>query len=225
MTLTTTDTQSSGTLPATSDTNWQQSSSYTNVVQQIATFNKTIPDNTVDRINQKNYAYGNYYSWYAAVNRDQVIQESDTGNVTSSICPKKWGIPSDNDYSTLISALNAPSTTEENDLLREFPANIVLGGFVSTHATPNNYSHTEGEMFFNYFMNDGRIVNGKASGFYWTSSVIIAGKYDTREAAKLLVQDHNSGNYELGYITWSVSHKMTGDLAEGYSIRCMFVGN
>ena len=81
-------------------------------------------------------ANGVYYSWAAAV----ANTTSTSGTLTTSICPKKWDLPTSNQFSTLISTSAYSSTNSPTDLPSHFNAN---GGYTDgrTFSNASNYSY------------------------------------------------------------------------------------
>ncbi|MBO7132356.1 hypothetical protein J6V85_03840 [Candidatus Saccharibacteria bacterium] len=195
ITLTTADTQSAGTLPAaTYGEDWIN----VHPVQQISNINMSSLETVVENINQNNYAFGNYYSWYAATNLSEAITSSV--NSMTSICPVGWKLPSDSEYRSLY-------LMDQIDP-RLYPNNFVLGGFISHH---------EHGTFTNYKYNGyGKKVIGRAQGLYWTSS---GSKSNTFSYTSYGVSDNGGSSLGSGY---NPSYYGTdGSQSEGYTVRCV----
>ena len=92
-----------------------------------------------------NTTYGTYYNWYAATAGTGKYSTS-SGNVSSSVCPKGWRLPtggSSGEFQTLYSNYNS------SELMRGGPA-FVLSGDRNGSSTRNQGSR----------------------GFYWSSSAL-----------------------------------------------------
>ncbi|MBR3253252.1 hypothetical protein IKF85_00835, partial [Candidatus Saccharibacteria bacterium] len=120
-------------------------------------------------MNQNVYSYGNYYSWPAAVASTASFSLADGTSVTTSLCPSGWRLPrggnktriesyDDNDFWNLVvdslnngtqpsnySSLSSPyySGSEEASpvfiLIRKFPNNFTLSGYLEGQGTVVNY--------------------------------------------------------------------------------------
>ena len=200
ITLTTTNTQSAGTLPAaTYGEEWDNSP---NNVQQIATINTASPETLVENINQRNYAYGNHYSWYAAANRTTLITQSV--DITTSICPAGWRLPNKENYQYFI----------QNSIIpRSFPNNFVVSGFVSyfTHGRFDNYDNR---------ITTSRIpMYGHATGYYWTSLALVTNQVYYYNGYSFGTSNYIYGNTHTGINPYDAG--TDGGAAEGYAVRCI----
>lgn len=157
----------------------------------------TTTGNSVDT-----YAYGNYYTWAAAI-ADTTYYGSTNGHTTvaTSICPKGWHLPYGNSGST---SPNLGNTS---------------GGFyyleVQLGATSNNgTSSKKWRSFPNNFLYSGFAnnsdINGRGSrGFYWSSSA-----YNAYNAYRLYLDssDLYPGTSNYGKFN-------------GFSVRCVVSGS
>ena len=90
------------------------------------------------------YSYGNYYNWYAATAGTGTCA-MESGDATSSICPRGWRLPtsgSSGEFQTLYNNYNSFSAMTSS------PVNFVLSGY--------RYSSTTRSQ--------------KSAGYYWSST-------------------------------------------------------
>ena len=195
ITLTAANTQSAGVLPgATYSSGW---SYVPENIQQISNVNTFSQVPTVENINQNNYAYGNYFSWYAAVNATNLVTSS--GDVSTSICPIGWSLPGSK-YSYF---------SNNNINPRVYPNNFVASGFVSDQSLG---------LFDNYYRVSNKKVYGSAVGFYWTGKVTYSS--NQRDYSSFMFNSQGSYGYtSTGYNP--ISFGTNGHSPEGYSVRCV----
>lgn len=86
-----------------------------------------------------NVSYGGYYSWQAAT-AGIGTSSITSGEVTSSVCPKGWKLPTRNEYLALISAAGAANLTKT-------PYNFTLPGFYDDNSP--NYTGSWGMYWTN----------------------------------------------------------------------------
>ena len=87
-------------------------------------------------LNSSNATYGTYYNWYAATAGTGKYSMS-SGNVSSSVCPKGWRLPtggSGGELQTLYNNYNSAA------LMMGVPAFFVLSGYRSNNRTNNQGS-------------------------------------------------------------------------------------
>ena len=119
--LTLSDTQSAGVLPAATSV-WGSNST----AQNLDAENTLSPPAVVDATSeQRNYAYGNYYSFATAVNTTAEINYDE--DIISSICPSGWGLRRNNH--------SFPGGTE----LTAFPNNYVYSGYYGVNTNNPAY--------------------------------------------------------------------------------------
>ena len=154
------------------------------------------------------YAYGNYYSWAAAVANTTNNDTNDTSMATS-ICPKGWGLPrgGDKDNTTnsdfwslsvaVAGAIPTNSTTETSPYYTGDPEGVNVSS--GLRSFPNNFVYAG--------IWSGAASNGRGtSASYWTA---------TAEGAL--------NSYSLD-ISSSVVYPGTGvdnDKAAGLTVRCV----
>ena len=192
MTLTTNDTQSAGILPAaTYGDNWL---TYPTDTRQMSNINTAQPESIVTNVNQKNYAFGNHYSWFAAssvTERAESILDYDN----TSICPKGWRLPNSGEFRGLIS----------NNTLEDFPNNFVRSGFVSDEQHGVFDNRERGSV--------AQINTGHATGFYWTSTATHDTSVSCDFADDASPSCSNSMNPSF--------HGTDGSESDGFTIRCV----
>lgn len=201
ITLTTSNTQSAGVLPANSNNGWQQSSE-----QRVATINTSSPEAVVNNIHQKNYSHGNYYSWFAAINSANPVYDQENN---TSICPASWKLPSGSDFSGLVNSIQGESSAETSNNVRSYPNNYSFAGFVIDSKNVVDFDNYER----NY---NGRIIIGNPQGMYWANEAH-SGYYANYHYRIELYESSvyvTSGNA-------SSDHGVTGNPFEGYTIRCL----
>ena len=109
---------------------------------------------------------GVYYTWSAAV----ANTTSTTTNPTTSICPKNWDLPTNNQYGNLSNAAAYSSTNPTTDLPSQF---LSTGKF------------TDGATFY---------PTSSKYGFYWTStSYSTAAAYGVRVASASFTRNATTG--------------------------------
>ena len=145
ITLTISDTQSAGILPAATN-NWGNEYA----AQNIDIKNSYNPPSIVLKNDVRNYAFGNYYSWATAINTTEGIY---SGTAVTSICPAGWTLPSAVEYADLLSALGS----------------LLDDGAISKSARsyPNNFL-ISGKNESGFFINKSSSI--RAYGNYWTST-------------------------------------------------------
>ena len=101
------------------------------------------------------YSYGGQYSWLSAVNRSSNVT---SGDVSTSICPTGWRLPTSNgaskDFPALQGALNNGTT-----------------GSIYTFEASNNWRKYPNNFVFAGFWNGANAYNRGTVGDYWSSSV------------------------------------------------------
>ena len=135
ITLTTSDTQSAGTLPASTGTSW---TSYTGQYLNSRNIDSTIE--VMQRGSSNVYSYGNYYSWAAAIN--SAASYSSNVDVTStSICPVGWHLPYYGDQNGGYKALGdlVGANSNNSNVLRAYPINLVLSGYLGSRYSTSGY--------------------------------------------------------------------------------------
>ena len=159
ITLTVSDSQSAGVLPAASTaSSWDTSAT----VQNINAENTLSLDQSVTVIrNSNNYSFGNYYTWAAAINTTAQINDSD---VSTSICPSGWSLPPRADYQYLVSSIDG----DDSAVLRSYPNNYVLSGYATSGTHHFNIENTW-VIFSNYWTASSSNTVG-ASQFYITDT-------------------------------------------------------
>lgn len=201
MTLTPANTQSAGILPAaTYGSDWAR---YPGNIQQISNINISSPEVLVQNINQKNYAFGNHYSWYAASNSSDYITTS--GVTTTSICPSGWRIPDFSYYNYNIDNSITPTS---------YPNNYVLSGFISNYQNGIFDNYARGAV-------SSQKILGKAKGYYWTGSASKITGLNTYSYTSFNLSGETDSfgnlmsNYNQNY------YGTDGSAPEGFSVRCV----
>ncbi len=136
--------------------------------------------------------YGAYYNWYAATagagNAD--IEEADT-EVTSSICPKSWSLPSRAQYETLLGVIGVNDLETTDEKVQKLSKYFFRAGWVGYHADIDR---------LDYF---------KDSGDYWSKT-----SGSVRNAYEL--DFYGSGGTVVGDAGMRDAYRWFG-----YSIRCL----
>ena len=78
------------------------------------------------------YAYGNYYTWAAAI--ANTTDFTTTADITTSICPSGWHLPTSSESNTLASSFSGvnPQDSRDENLLRaytSYPNNFIYSGY------------------------------------------------------------------------------------------------
>lgn len=203
MTLTSTDTQSAGVLPAAINvSDW---ASTPKTIRQITSINTTQPDAIVEDINQKNYAFGNHYSWYVANNLTEKV--TTYLDATTSICPNGWGIPSKTNFNNLIDWFRSNNISSVS-----YPNNFIESGFVTG-------IHDEG-IFENYDRNSsGSLHIGYANGFYWSSTHYATGGVSSYVVGPAVGQLFGETVTAMNPTFYGSS----GGTEDGFTVRCLSI--
>ena len=205
ITLTNEDTQSAGVLLADNSSSWIDSR---DVARNMSALNKQSSNSIVENIHQRNYAFGNYYSWYTAANLTE--ENGLKGDVMTSICPSGWKLPRYDDY-TSIASWDGQDTIN----VLEYPKNFVLSGFVnndySLDELPDNYGRSSS-------YNNKRQI-GRAAGFYWSGYKRYNPNTDHIEYGSANIRD--DGILSSSLSTNIYYYGTDGNGGEGYAVRCV----
>ena len=209
ITMTTTDTQSAGVLPAADNAIWHSDSSLQGRnVPSIATVNTEALNNSVEKMDDNNYAYGTYYSWSAAINNSAEADVFSIKEATTSICPSDWKLP---DYSNYRSLIDSTTTQEDSDIdksnkMRAYPLNYVLSGELRVYSGGNIQDSDSISAICPYTANH-RCAD------YWTSS--------SRASSVFAYIFYISDDYvDVGYQP-NYNSVSNGAMEDGLSIRCV----
>lgn len=107
---------------------------------------------------------GAHYNWYTAT-AGAGTSSVTSGDVNTSICPKGWTLPTNTEYSNMLSTEGITNSTAGSTKLRGSPYNFVYTGYV------NNGS-----------------VDGTDRGYYWSRTAYSAG-----HAYRLYFYSNNAG--------------------------------
>ena len=197
ITLTTADTQSAGVLPANSSS-WGTD----NVSQNLSTLHTSSPDSTVTQpYDQKVYTFGNYYSWATAINSAEQVERNHYGvNVSTSICPAGWELPSALVYSNLKTVLFGDSFDTASKNFRSFPNNFIGSGFTDSHKFGSFENHISSTIV--------------SFGAYWTATI----PTDIYYPSYLVI---TTANYASIYYHTSSPISNEGSPYEGLTVRCV----
>ena len=112
-------------------------------------------------------SYGNYYNWYAATAGTGTCA-MESGNATSSICPKGWKLPIGSSFQALYDEYSSSSA------MRGSPVNFVLSGDRDGSSTLNQGSA-------GFYWSSTAYYNSYTYGLFLSSSnVLPANLYDGR---------------------------------------------
>lgn len=124
-------------------------------------------------------------------------------NVTTSICPKAWRLPSKTDYSSLIAAIGANSNS-----FRSIPNNFVISGKSSfTGNTDNLYVLTGQRLHYSGYMTS-ITKSGEPASLHIFERLVVSEKE---------VKTH-AGNIYGSYSLYNGDGRKS---EETYTIRCM----
>ena len=195
ITLSASNTQSAGTLPAayTGTENW---SNFGTANKKISVMNTSSSNNKVTSVRQKNYAYGNYYSWLAAINTD--TDPANFDDVNTSICPSGWELPSTTNFDDLIEILGNTSNA-----FSAYPYNFVNAGIARG---ANDYHRT-----YQYAPNN-------PFGIYTTKTSNSTNTF----ANCFVIKNHQNGDVSI-VNTSQPTNSIYDDAfkAYGHSVRCL----
>ena len=154
----------------------------TNIGGTNASGESLIPSPTDDTNTAQWYAYGNYYTWNAAVANTAYYMYSGS-EPNTSICQKGWRLPKPSEYRALSVALGgldtamgsstAPTGTEMSYIMRAYPNNYIFAGV---------YYNTSARLRGQY----GKYLTSNTSAsssylpinFHMTSTYVVPGIYN-----------------------------------------------
>ena len=209
ITLTTADTQSAGVLPAADNTIWHSASSLQGRdVPSIATVNTEALNNSVEKMDDNNYAYGTYYSWSAAINNSAEADVFPIEEATTSICPSGWKLPDYSNYRSLIDSTTTQedSNTDKSNKMRAYPLNYVLSGELHVYSG-GNIQDSDSIFAVCPYTGNHRCAD------YWTSSSRVSSVF---AYIFYISDDYVDVGYQPNYN--SVSN---GAMEDGLSMRCV----
>ncbi len=141
-----TDIASNYTLPASSDDSWETINSGTSQMR-VGRIGMTVSADSVGDGNGWQPIYGNYYSWCAATAGTCSEVSSGKNNVSGSICPKSWRLPSGGDgesnFRILFYRLNLQAWNWSNAFneIISAPYSYVVGGVVWSNGLQSPGDH------------------------------------------------------------------------------------
>ncbi len=92
---------------------------------------------------------GVYYNWTAAIAMSDSSSKT-SGDVDTSICPKGWKLPTNSEYSSMLSSEGIGDNSSGSTKIRGTPYSFVYAGYVR---------------------DAGTLLNSTASGSYWSRTV------------------------------------------------------
>ncbi len=176
------------TLPASDPNDFATSSGSANVNKATVLNDMTIPDYTVNGTTYSGKVTG-YYSYAAATADTSTYSKSSATEVTTSICPKNWDLPTNTQYYDLrtkgsIATYNNTTASYEGKNAGNEPYYFIYGGYRraagSEVNTTNFYNPTTYGYLWtanNYGSSSGRGTYVYSSGLYNSSAGTTYSKY------------------------------------------------